>query len=92
LLEILFARRVDVFGFRDELDLFVAADRVALEDLLEFREVLPLHDQQFVLVELHFKGNPRIEDGNSQAAVVEQQILEVVEDALQNRQVDVLAI
>src|ERR1700685_3114901 len=92
LLEVLFARRMDVFGLRDELDLFVAVDRKAFEDRLEFRQVLAVDDQQLVLVELHLERNAGIEHGNAQAAVVEQQILVIVENALQHRQVDVLAV
>ena len=45
-----------------------------------------------MFVELHFQRNPRVEDRDAGAAVVEQQVFEVVQDAFQDRQVDVFAI
>ena len=49
-------------------------------------------DQQLVLVELHFLRDVRVEDRDAGAAVVDQQVLEVPEDALQDRHVDVFAV
>ena len=62
------------------------------QDALVGREIVAVDDQQLVLVELHFLRHVRVEHGDAGAAVVDQQVLEVPEDALQDRQVDVFAV
>ena len=81
-----------MFGLGDELHLVVAGDPMLPERLFVVVEILAVDDQQFVLIELDFLGDARIEHGDSRAAVVEQEVLEFVEDALQHRHVDVFAV
>ena len=59
---------------------------------LELGQLVAVDDQQLVLVELHFLRDVRIEHGQAGAAVVDQQVLVLPEDALQHRHVDVLAV
>ena len=56
------------------------------------REVFAVDDEQLVLVELHFLRQVRVEHGDAGAAVVDQQVFEVPEGALQDRHVDVFAV
>ena len=81
-----------MLGFGDEFHVFHAFQLVIVQSVLKIGEFLTVHHEQLVFVELHFQRNPRVEDRDAGAAVVEQQIFEVVQDALQDRQVDVLAI
>ena len=53
--------------------------RATLEDVFERRQVFAVDDQQLVLVELHFQRNARIEHRDARAAVVEHQVLVIVE-------------
>ena len=55
-------------------------------------QVVAVDDQQLVLVELHFLRDAGVEHGDAGAAVVHQQVFVVVQDALEHRQVDVLAV
>ena len=69
----------------------IAVHAVLEQDALERLQVVRVDDQQFVFVELHFHRPRRGDDGRAGAAVVEQQVLEIQEGALQHRQVDVFA-
>ena len=81
-----------MFGFGDEPQVFVVVDARRLPGSGEFVEILPVDDQQFVLVELHFQGNARVENGDAGAAVVQQQVFELAQGAFEHGQVDVFAV
>src|SRR5579872_1298181 len=81
-----------VFGFGDKSHFFQTGKSRLLEDAFEVGKVLAVHDQQLVFVELHFQRNRRIEHGDSRAAVVENHVFEIAESALEDGQVDVLAV
>ena len=80
-----------MFGFSDEADVLVAADIVLGEDAFEFAQSLAVGDQEFVLVELDFEWDSGVQDGDAGAAIVEQQLLVVVEHAFEDRHVDAFA-
>jgi hypothetical protein len=92
LLGIPIAGRMDMFCFGDEADGFVPAYPVLQENLFERREVFAVDDQQFVLVELHFQRDGRVQHRHAGTAVVEQKVFVIVKDALQHGQVDVFPV
>ena len=60
-----------MFGFGDELHLFAAFDAVAGKDRFKFIQALPVGNQQFVFVKLHFEGDTGIEGCDSETPVVQ---------------------
>ena len=83
---------MDVLGLGDEFHLIVALDAVVAENVFELVEILAVDDQQLVLVELDFLRDAGIKHGQARAAVVGQQVLVFLEDALEHGQIDVFAI
>jgi hypothetical protein len=83
---------VEVFAFRDEPEVVIAADALAAEELLKGFQVARVDDQEFVLVELDFHRLLGTQHGDSGAAIIEEQILEVAQVALQDRQVNGFAV
>ncbi len=89
---VLLAGGVDVLPFGDEPQGVAAVQAVVFENVLEALEVVSVDDEQLVLVELDFHRGPRIQDGDSGAAVVRQQVFEVVQEAFEDREVDLLPV
>src|SRR5262245_25717623 len=69
---------VQVLSFGDQLHGVVARDAGLAQDALEGAQVAGVDDQQLVLVELDLHGPVVGNDRYAGAAVVEQQVLEVV--------------
>jgi hypothetical protein len=92
LIGVALAGRVDVLGFGNEAHVVAAGDALLAEDGFVGTQVFAVHDHELVLVELHFLRQVRVEDGDSGAAVVGEQVLEVPESALEDRHVDVFAV
>ena len=63
-----------------------------MQDLFERLKVVGIDEQQLVLVELNFHRAVGVERGHAGAAVVQQERLVVVERALEDHRVHVLAI
>ena len=82
---------VQVFAFGDQFQAFDVPDTFLPQDCLERLEILSVDDQQFMLVELDLHRLRGRNDGDARAAVVEEQLLEIVQVAQKNRQVDLLA-
>src|ERR1700686_667915 len=83
---------MNVLGLGDKFHLIVAGQTPGGQHLFVFAQVVPVNNQQLVLVELNFLGGVRVENGNACATVIDQQVLVVPEDAFQHRHVDVLAV
>ncbi len=81
-----------MFGFGEEAHLVAAGDSAVAEDPLVAREVRAVDDEQLMLVELDFLWHSRIEDRDAGAAIVDQEILVVPENALEDRHVDMFAV
>src|SRR5690606_37139092 len=92
LLDVPIVRRMDVFRFGQELDLVVARNAVAGEDFFKTFERPAVGDEQLMFVELDFLRSARVQNGDPGAAVVHQQVFKIVENTLEHRHVDVLAI
>src|SRR5262245_9640450 len=82
LLGIALGGRVDVLGLGDELHVLATVEMAVDEDAFVRRELRAVDDQELVLVELHFLWDPRVEDRDAGAAVVDEQVFEIPEDAL----------
>ena len=81
-----------MLGLGDELDVFTARYAVLVEDLLELVEVLAVKRENLVLVELDLHRDPRVQHRHPRASVVDEHLLEVVQHALENWQLDALAV
>jgi hypothetical protein len=83
---------VQVLAFGDELERGVAANAGLEEDALKRLEILGVDDQQLVLVELDLHGPAGADHGNPGAAVMHEKVFKVAAVALQDRQVNLLAV
>ena len=92
LVDIFFAGRMHVLSFRDESHVLDTLNTVASKHFFELSVVLTVDDDQFVFVQLNFHRTLWIKNRDAAAAVVQQQIFEVVQHALQHRHVDGFAI
>src|SRR5258708_4494104 len=79
---------VQVFAFGNDLQVVVAADAVAFENVCEGLEIGGVGYQQLVLVELNFHGPARAQGSQAGAAIVQQQFFEVAAMAFQYCQID----
>src|SRR5262249_14261728 len=82
---------VKVLALGDELHGVVALNASPAKDCFEQREIARVDHEQFVLVKLHFHRPIRCDDRKTGAAVVEQQILKVIQVAYKYGALDLLA-
>ena len=66
--------------------------RRSRQDLLVIGQLVPVDDQELVLVELDLLGDVGVEHGQAGTPVVEEQFLIFPQDALEHGRVDVLPV
>ena len=79
---------VQVLAFCDEFELVVADDAIAAKDLGERTNVGGVHDEEFVLVELHFHRTAGRHHRKSGATIVYDEIFEITALAFEDWQID----
>ena len=77
----LLAARVDMLRLGEKSQRIVPVHSVTLEDLFKRLERVAVDDEQLVLVELDLLGDAWIQHGHPSAAIVEQQVFEIPQDA-----------
>src|SRR5262249_52234851 len=82
---------VQVLALGNQLHAVVAAEAGRAQDPLEGRQVLAVHHEKLVLIELDFHRAGAADDGHAGAAIVKEKVLEVTTMALEDRQVNLLA-
>src|SRR5262249_342492 len=82
---------VQMFAFGDKLQCVVALDACLSQDLLERLQITGVDDQQFVLVKLNFHRLIGRDNSETGAAIVQEEVLEVVDVAEQHHAVNLLA-
>lgn len=79
-----------VFGLGDQCQVLPAANAEITQSLTERLQCGSIHMEQFMLVELNFDRSTSTEHRNPGAAIIEEQVFELVEIALQHGPVDVV--
>lgn len=84
-------RRVDVFGVGNEPQSFVTVHEMADQRALDARQITADHSYQLVVVKLYFQRHSGVQDRDTAATVIEQQVFKLVQNALEYREVDMFA-
>lgn len=86
------AGAVDVFRFGEEFHVFDERDICRLQYQFAGGVLFSVCEQQFVFIHLNFHGFSRVQDGNSAAAIIQQKLFEVIENALQHGHIDLFTV
>lgn len=82
---------VNVFSLIDELQVFHKGHVGGLQDGFAVRGFFTVEKQQFVFVELDFHAAFGVHDGDAAAAIMEDYIFELIENALEHGHINLFA-